>query len=54
MKLRGRERHQSRAARWWYIYIRFFSCSNYSKDYRGTCPTRHYIRRSVEQAFYTA
>ncbi len=24
--------------------IRFFSCSNYAKDYRGTCPTRHYIR----------
>ena len=22
----------------------FFSCSNYVKDYRGTCPTRHYIR----------
>ncbi|MBO4356119.1 MAG: recombinase family protein [Clostridia bacterium] len=24
--------------------IHFFSCSNYKKDYRGTCPTRHYIR----------
>ena len=24
--------------------IHFFSCSNYEKDYRGTCPTRHYIR----------
>ena len=24
--------------------IHFFSCSNYAKDYRGTCPTRHYIR----------
>lgn len=30
--------------------IRFFSCSNYAKDYRGTCPTRHYIRAdSIEQ-----
>ncbi len=29
--------------------IRFFSCSNYVKDYRGTCPTRHYIR---EDALY--
>ena len=29
--------------------IRFFSCSNYAKDYRGTCPTRHYIR---EDALY--
>lgn len=24
--------------------IHFFSCSNYAKDYRGTCATRHYIR----------
>ena len=24
--------------------IHYFSCSNYAKDYRGTCPTRHYIR----------
>ena len=24
--------------------IHFFSCSNYAKDYRGSCPTRHYIR----------
>lgn len=24
--------------------IHFFSCSNYAKDYRGTCKTRHYIR----------
>ena len=24
--------------------IHFFSCSNYEKDYRGTCKTRHYIR----------
>ena len=24
--------------------IHYFSCSNYVKDYRGTCPTRHYIR----------
>lgn len=30
--------------------IRFFSCSNYAKDYRGTCLTRHYIRAdSLEQ-----
>ena len=24
--------------------IRYFSCSNYVKDYRGTCQTRHYVR----------
>ena len=24
--------------------IHYFSCSNYKSDYRGTCPTRHYIR----------
>lgn len=24
--------------------IHFFSCSNYKKDYRGTCTSRHYIR----------
>lgn len=24
--------------------IHYFSCSNYVKDYRGTCLTRHYIR----------
>ena len=30
--------------------IHFFSCSNYEKDYRGTCRTRHYIRAdAVEQ-----
>ena len=30
--------------------IHFFSCSNYAKDYRGTCPTRHYIRAdAIEQ-----
>lgn len=30
--------------------IQFFSCSNYAKDYRGTCKTRHYIRAdAVEQ-----
>ena len=29
--------------------IRFFACSNYVKDYRGTCQTRHYIR---EDALY--
>ena len=27
--------------------IRFFSCSNYAKDYRGTCQTRHYIREDA-------
>ena len=30
--------------------IHFFSCSNYKKDTRGTCPSRHYIRAdAVEQ-----
>ena len=29
--------------------IRYFASSNYVKDYRGTCPTRHYIR---EDALY--
>jgi len=30
--------------------IHFFSCSNYEKDYRGTCPKRHYIRAdAIEQ-----
>ena len=29
--------------------IRFFACSNYVKDYRGTCQSRHYIR---EDALY--
>ena len=30
--------------------ILYFSCSNYVKDYRGTCQTRHYIRAdAVEQ-----
>lgn len=30
--------------------IHYFSCSNYVKDYRGTCPTRHYVRvEGVEQ-----
>ena len=24
--------------------IHFFSCSNYAKDYRGSCKSRHYIR----------
>lgn len=24
--------------------IQYFSCSNYAKDYRGSCPQRHYIR----------
>ena len=27
--------------------IHFFSCSNYEKDYRGTCKTRHYIREDA-------
>ena len=27
--------------------IHFFSCSNYEKDYRGTCKTRHYIREEA-------
>ena len=30
--------------------IHYFSCSNYVKDYRGTCETRHYIRAdAIEQ-----
>ena len=30
--------------------IHFFVCSNYEKDYRGSCKTRHYIREdSLEQ-----
>ena len=30
--------------------IHFFSCSNYEKDHRGSCRTRHYIRAdSLEQ-----
>ncbi len=30
--------------------IHFFSCSNYAKDYRGSCQTRHYIRAdAIEQ-----
>ena len=38
----------------WYHFntsrgIRFFSCSNYKGDYRGTCTKRHYIR---EDAIY--
>lgn len=38
----------------WYHFntsrgIRFFSCSNYKGDYRGTCTQRHYIR---EDAIY--
>lgn len=27
--------------------IRFFSCSNYKGDYRGTCSQRHYIREDA-------
>lgn len=30
--------------------ICFFSCSNCEKDYRGSCPTRHYVRAdAIEQ-----
>lgn len=30
--------------------IHYFSCSNYAKDYRGTCKSRHYIRAdAIEQ-----
>lgn len=30
--------------------IKYFSCSNYVKDYRGTCKTRNYIREdAIEQ-----
>ncbi len=30
--------------------IHYFSCSNYKKDYRGTCETRHYVRAdAIEQ-----
>ena len=30
--------------------IHFFTCSNYVKDYRGTCQTRHYVRAdAIEQ-----
>ncbi len=30
--------------------IHYFSCSNYVKDYRGTCQTRHYVRAdAIEQ-----
>lgn len=27
--------------------IHFFSCSNYVKDYRGSCRTRHYVREDA-------
>ena len=30
--------------------IVYFSCSNYVKDYRGTCLTRHYIRADAVEA----
>ena len=30
--------------------IHYFSCSNYVKDYHGTCLTRHYIRADVMEA----
>ena len=30
--------------------IHYFSCSNYKKDYRGTCESRHYVRTdAIEQ-----
>lgn len=30
--------------------VHYFSCSNYVKDYRGTCLTRHYIRADAVEA----
>ncbi len=33
--------------------IRFFSCSNYKKDFRGTCETRHYIRADALEQVVT-
>lgn len=29
--------------------IHYFSCSNYAKDYRGTCKSRHYIRADAAE-----
>ena len=33
--------------------IHFFSCSNYEKDYRGTCKSRHYIRADAVEVIVT-
>ncbi len=33
--------------------IHFFSCSNYIKDYRGVCKTRHYIRADAIEEVVT-
>lgn len=33
--------------------IHFFSCSNYTKDYRGSCPQRHYLRADAIQEVVT-
>lgn len=33
--------------------IHFFSCSNYEKDYRGSCKTRHYIRADALETIVT-
>ena len=33
--------------------IHYFSCSNYVKDYRGTCQTRHYVRADAIQEVVT-
>lgn len=33
--------------------IHFFSCSNYEKDYRGTCKTRHYLRADAIELIVT-
>ena len=33
--------------------IHYFSCSNYVKDYRGTCQTRHYVRADAIEEVVT-
>ncbi len=33
--------------------IHYFSCSNYEKDYRGTCKSRHYIRADAVELIVT-
>lgn len=33
--------------------IHFFACSNYEKDYRGTCKTRHYLRADAIETIVT-
>lgn len=39
---------------WYHVntinHIPFFSCSNYKKDFRGTCLTRHYVRADSLEA----